>query len=210
MRRNGIGTAPFDGMLGSAMTASGYPGIDVIDVCGIGPVGQSVAAVALSRDGTLVFIRDALSGRAAEPVGFTWSDTWEAAPGAAGFAGIAGPARRVLSSRGHVYVLTDSAFHILFAAADAYLQGEHVPLGRVRGFTQRVTAIDAAVYRDRYLLLVLDDGTAVLCDIAEIELNSPAVAEPGKELLPGYRTGRASSMGPMTSKVFDLAEAGSN
>lgn len=117
-----------------------FPRLDIVDVYPLRSPAFPLAAVAVSRDGTLLLSRDILHDR---PVALRlWDQTTTV--------------YSVLSIGGHLFVLTRTALHVLPGFAARFLAGERLdqptPISDM--------PVDAAFVNlayDRFLLLVLGD-----------------------------------------------------
>lgn len=157
-RTRGVVFTPYSGgPRGTRLRTSAFEGLDVVDVCatGTGPGGRGLAAI--TRDGTVLLYGDVSgSGR----------------PETVKFAGVDGPAYRVLSARGHLFILTSSGLHILL---DVLIRAEAG--AGVLGFSHPLAAVDANLCGDKYLLVVIDDDRVIRFDVSMIRDSTEATGE---------------------------------
>jgi hypothetical protein len=165
-RRGGIGATRFEGG-GRAHTlhTASFPGLDVVDVCGVGTTPESQAVAAVGLDGTLVLFRDVLTDRKPQTVRFRM---------------IEGVAYRLLSCRGHLFLLTSKAVYVLLDLAGGFLAGQSVQAAATVAFSLPVKAVDMNLCGDRYLLVVTADNEVLRFDIPVIESSAPADLEDGE------------------------------
>jgi hypothetical protein len=142
-RRGGIAAGEFLGAQQKLpMTTATFKGLDVVDICPLDPGADSLTAVALGRDGTLILSRDVLRDK--KPLTMKFSS-------------IKGVAYRVLSCRGDIYLLTSKGMYVLGKLAGRFLAGE-----LVRGIITPVLplpieAIDVSLAAKRWLLVVISN-----------------------------------------------------
>ena len=129
--------------------------VDVVDVCGL---GQSLSVAALGKNGTLILFRDIINDR--DP--FTFK-----------FNAIEGVAYRVMSSRGHIFVLTSKGLYVLANFANRFLNGETMRNGVTQILPLPMTAVDANVHEDKHILVVTDKSDVLRVNIALIEQEIP-------------------------------------
>lgn len=164
-RRGGIAAAKFSGSQQKLpMTTATFNGIDVVDICPLDPGADSLAVVALGRDGTLILSRDVLQDK--KPLTMKFSS-------------IKGVAYRVLSCRGDLYVLTSKGIYVLGKLAARFLAKE-----LVRGVSTPVLpvpmeAADANLAADRWLLVVLTNEVRKF-DVDFIHQSVPEQLEHGE------------------------------
>ena len=152
VRRGGIaaGVMPYD--LGIHPVDTIRPrDIDVVDVCGL---GHSLAVAALGRDGTLMLFRDILDDK--KPLNFKSKL-------------IEGVAYRLLSVDGHVFVLTNKALYMVADLAKRVINGEVAKDGLTQILTIPMTAVDANVFHDKYILVVNDKSNVFRVNLAAVE-----------------------------------------
>jgi hypothetical protein len=159
----------------SVVFSSTFPGLDLIDVCSLGSGLSTPAACGLGKDCILVFVRDVLGER--KPVAIKLD-------------AVQGTAYRLMSARGHLFILTSSSFYMFPELASHFLEGqpvERMPT-QVREF--RIEAVDANLIQDRWLLIVTTEGGVLRFDISEL----PAQASTCE----GYEHGQEVSPTPIT------------
>jgi hypothetical protein len=159
-RSGGVGVATFSRteQTQTLHTAS-YQGLDVIDVCAIGVIPDSLALVAAGRDGTLVFFRNILTDKKPRTVRFK---------------SVAGTVYRVMSCRGHVLVLTSEGLYVLLHLASRFLSGGAVESLSTSTFVLPVVAVDANLV-DNKVLIVTDKNAVLVADVEAIERDDPEV-----------------------------------
>ena len=86
-----------------------FDGLDVVDLCPLNAGENGTAAAAVARDGTLILFRDVLHDR--QPATLRY-------PGA-----IKGTSYRLLSCRGHLFLLTSKAMYVITGLIDRFLDG---------------------------------------------------------------------------------------
>ena len=143
LRQGGIGTGTFNGNLEEFhMSGAWYDGLDVVDICPLDLQSSAVPFAALGRDGTLILVRDAhsLNGQLMvkhQPV--------------------KGTAYRILSSRGHIFVLTNDAVWILLHLAERFLRSEEIDGTTTQIIRVATEAVDANLPDPNYLIVVAAD-----------------------------------------------------
>ena len=187
LRRRGLGV-----LLPSATIGSGtlymvnHPGLDIIDVCLVGPPGRP-AVVALARNGTLVHAPEAATMYRSDAP----RDRW---PMTSRFDDVTGTAYRVVSCQGHLVVLTSTGLHILFDWVSQFTRGLSAPPPGTFGQFIAVEAADIGVAENRYLLAVTADGVRVfdmrLIDSADAGGRAAVTARPanGELVRPTWET----------------------
>ncbi len=174
-RRGGIGITEFRwGQKRSNLSMVSYPGLDVVDVCSIGTGSGLPAAVAVGRDGTLVFLRDVLRDKK---------------PATLKFQVVEGTAYRLLNSGGDLFLLTSQGLYGLMDIAGRFLRGEIMGSFPTPVLVVPLQAVDANLVRDRWLLLVMPDQVRKT-DIENIRANIPDSLRHGdmREWLPSPLT----------------------
>ncbi len=117
------------------------PGLDIIDVSGLGLGGAALAAAALGRDRSIHLSRDVLAGPG---------------PVTMQFEVIQGTPYQILASKGHVFILTSDGLYVLPDLATRLVQG--TPLGGPMCVkVVEMQAISAAIAHDQWLALVMQD-----------------------------------------------------
>ncbi len=161
IRQTGIGIMPFSGKIEKQdMTTAHFNGQDIVDVCPLDPDGQSSAFVAAARNGTLYLFRDALTDR--EPATFK-------------FKTVQGTLYRVLSCRGHLFVLTNKGLFVLAELAGRFLRGEWVKGETTQILTVLMEGVDIGVASDNDVLAVTTDAV-LRFDVDAIEKSIPVDA----------------------------------
>ncbi|MFL5242525.1 MAG: hypothetical protein ACJ8FY_10490 [Gemmataceae bacterium] len=121
--------------------SSTFPGLDIVDVCSIGSGAPAVCAA--GKDCTLVFFRDVLRERKPITVKFDR---------------VQGTAYRLMSARGHLFLLTSSSMYMFPGLTNRFLEGQ--PIGRLPAQVRSlpIEAVDANMSHDRWLLIVTTKG----------------------------------------------------
>ncbi|MBX9622776.1 MAG: hypothetical protein K2X82_03085 [Gemmataceae bacterium] len=132
------------------------PSFDAVDVCGL---GRSLAMAVAGRDGTIVFSPDALTGGDAQ------SRNLDA---------VRGDVYRLLACRGHLVVLTSEALYVLLGVVTEFLAAPAAGPGPTRVFSLPVTAVDAHIAADRYILVVTDDNVVLRVDLEAVAAGASA------------------------------------
>jgi hypothetical protein len=124
------------------MRTATFPELDAVDVCFVGEGSGSSAMAAVSRDGLLILTHDML--RDEKPVTMRLQN-------------IKGRAYRLLSARGHLFLLTSSALYGLMNLGKRLLEGP--PLGKfiIPKLVIQMDAVDASLIDDRWLMIVMPD-----------------------------------------------------
>jgi hypothetical protein len=121
-----------------------FPGLDVVDVCSLGTGVLPPAVAAVDRRGTLVLSKDVLHDRS--PITMKFND-------------IPGVAYRVFSAQGSLLLLTSKGLYVLGELTRRFLAGEAVDRRPTRVWGIPVEAVDANLCGERWLLLVMPEGT---------------------------------------------------
>jgi hypothetical protein len=157
-RRDGVAAMDFRGEEpeGKLNTIT-FDGLDVVDVCALSPGTDSLAVGAVGRDGTLILFRDVAE---------------EKRPLTMKFATVQGTAYRLLSCRGHIYLLTSKGLYVLGKLAERFVAGE--PLERVTTpvLPLPTEAVDANLYKAEWVLVVMSEEVRKY-DIGLIHDNTP-------------------------------------
>jgi hypothetical protein len=124
-------------------------GLDIVDLCPLGISEAPFAAVALAIDASVHFIRDVRHDRHLETF----------RPEAR-----MGSGYRILSAQGHLFLLTSDSLTILPDRASLFLRGG-VPSRTPTVWSVPMRAVDAAVAFDRWLLVVMPDGSLDVHDV---------------------------------------------
>jgi hypothetical protein len=161
------------------MRTSTFGGLDVVDVCDVVGATAGPAIAAVSYDGTLLLVRDALH---------------DDNPLAMKFNIVQGTAYRLLSARGHLFLLTSQGLYALMGLGERLLSGKLKERFTTSIYVAPMEAVDANLVEDRWLLVVLPDevlrfdleklaaSAPERMDNGEIQLASPNVLEPAWEI----------------------------
>jgi hypothetical protein len=125
------------------MRVATFDGLDVVDVCAVDDEREVPAVAALTRDGTLILIRDALH---------------DEKPATLRFNTIQGTAYRLLRSGEHLLVLTSRGLYVLAKLADRLVTGMPPDEFVTQILTIPMEAVDANVVNGRWLLIIMPDG----------------------------------------------------
>lgn len=144
-RKDGVVAAPItsDGLTGAWVMT--LPGLDVVDVCPLGPTPETPAVVALGKDGTLALFHDVLH-----------DVLHDAAPTTIQYGGIEGTAYRVLVVQGTIIMLTSQGLYFLHGLAQRFLQGNPVDMP-IPTQERHLEAVDANTADDRWLFIVKNE-----------------------------------------------------
>jgi len=137
-RKEGVGICPFEGYdtLQNIHTIASL-GVDIVDICEVALGSFAVAAISI--DGILMVFNDAL--RDFRPVTIK-------------LGGIEGTVYRVLSSRGHLFVLTSKALYVWHGLIGGLMDDRPIS-ENVPPVVMPMEAIDLNIYRDSLLLIVM-------------------------------------------------------
>jgi hypothetical protein len=116
--------------------------LDVVDICAIGEAG-SLAVAAIARNGALILLRDVFQDK--HPLTMKFDN-------------VTGTAYRLLSCRGHLFLLTSKAMYVLARFVDRFLAGEPVGSSTTPMLVMHMEGADANLCGDRWLLVVMPDG----------------------------------------------------
>lgn len=192
-RQMGVAAIPF-GLRGVEhdLQTFGYKGWDVVDICALAP--NSLAAAAIGKDGTIRLFRNLLTDRATLSVRFPT---------------ITGVAYRLLSCRGHLLVLTSKAVYVFFGVAGKFIRDELMMSEPVLMTSIQIEAVDANLYREKYLLVVKPDNQVVRIDIMALEAAAPKhpQSSPDQQFVGGedYPNWDSSELLETTRSVMALA-----
>ena len=114
--------------------------IDFVDVCSMSSPGWPHAVVGLSWDGSLIFVRDLLA---------------ETQPQTLRLEELRGTPYSILSTGGHLFVLTSKEIVALPDLLTRYLQGDRLD-HPVRYLQMPIHSVDAYITNGKYLLIVMD------------------------------------------------------
>jgi len=141
-RTSGLGAMLFTGSEDHPLNEISYAGLDVIDVCAVPRADAPLAVAAVGKDGTLILSRDALHDK--HPVTMRFEQ-------------VQGAAYRLLSARGHLFLLTSQALYLMFGLAERFLSREPVTKSPAPVAVVPMEAVDANLYQDEWLLTVMPD-----------------------------------------------------
>jgi len=142
-RRGGVAAMEFRGEdQKHTLSTITFDGLDVVDLCPLGLQAAPEAAAALGRDGTLVLFRDVLSDRG---------------PLAVKFQSIKGTAYRLLSARGHLFLLTSEALYVISDLVDRFVNAD-APSLVTPVLAVPMEAVDAGLGSEQWLWIVMPDG----------------------------------------------------
>ncbi len=125
--------------------------LDVVDVCALGENLAAPAAAAVSRDCTIIISKDLFSDD--PPVTLKFPKRIE------------GAAYRLMSARGHLYLLTSKALYQITGIVTHFHAGQNLARIPLSIRTMSVEAVDANLIADRWLLVVRPN------DVMRIDLN---------------------------------------
>lgn len=158
-RLGGVGVTTYQKDLKSlSISDISFSGLDVVDVCALNPGSESLAVAAVGRDGTLILVRD------------MWNQT---KPITMKFGNIEGTAYRLMSCRGHLFLLTSKGMYVLADIATRFAAGEAIDYSSTSVLELPLEAVDARMCGDRWLLIVLPDEV-LRVDIDLIHQSIPA------------------------------------
>jgi len=147
-RRGGIAalSVPHPGAEQVTISSSTFSGLDVVDVCSLGPRLPTPAVCAVGKDRTLVFFRNVLQDRRGVVLKFDR---------------VKGTAYRLICAKGHLLLLTSRSLYIFKGLTRSYLEGQ--PIERVPTLVREIPmeAVDANLAHDRWLLVVTVAGVQV-------------------------------------------------
>jgi hypothetical protein len=139
------------------MKLATFAGLDVVDVCAISGPPDTPAIAGIGREGTLLLVRDALNDE--HPVTIKFSS-------------VLGTAYRLLSARGHVFVLTSCGLYGLMNLGDRLVKGLITEQFTTPILVVAVEAVDANLVDDRWLLVTMPDEVLKF-DLDLIDQNIP-------------------------------------
>jgi hypothetical protein len=155
MRQKGVAAGSFDefGTKYNFRTAS-FNDVDFVDACALDPKNAPLAAAAIGRDGTLVLFRDAIKDR--NPLRIRFNS-------------VVGDVYRVLSSHGHIVVLTSKGIFVLTGLAEHFLKDTRGGTFTTSVLVIPMEAFDADMGGERYLLVLTPDNDVCRIDMSRIE-----------------------------------------
>jgi hypothetical protein len=118
-----------------------FPGLDVVSVCSLASPDWPLAAAGLGLDRTILLSRNVLEAQRPQTLRF---DNLE------------GTAYTILSTNGHLFILTSTSLAIVLDVASSFLKGEALD-GPTTIRQWPIRAVDIYLAYDRWLLLVLED-----------------------------------------------------
>ena len=152
-RRDGVAAVNFaGGTLTAPMIQHHFRGHDIVDICSLNDPRYPFAVACVSRNRVIFLIRDVLGNEA---------------PVTLNYGGLEGTAYTLLSSQGHLLLLTDEDLITLPNAADRFLRGESLdrPLEIV---SSPVNVSEAFLRGDHSVLLIEEDATVAEIKVADI------------------------------------------
>ena len=151
-RRDGLLAASFaDGTLAGPLIGHHFDGHDIVDVCPLYDRQFPLAAVCVSRNQGIFFVRNILENQA---------------PVALGYDELKGTAYSLLSAQGHVFVLTDEEFIVLPNLANRFLRDEE--LASNVEITTMPTDASEIFLRNGESVLLLEDSIVIEYEISEL------------------------------------------
>jgi hypothetical protein len=154
-RKNGVGLSVFKGTEKRRnVNTMGFEGIDVVDVCGVAP--NSLAAIAITKTGELLWIRDTSK---------------RDAPIVIKPAKLDGPVYRVLATPQHLFVLSNKALYIWINFVARARSGQFISPDMVR-LELPVEAVDMSLIEDKTLILVMGVNAISTFAISDLERQS--------------------------------------
>jgi hypothetical protein len=182
-RFGGVGVTQFRGGVQKfTLSTVKFDNLDVVDVCSIANDQNSMAVAALGKDGTLILIRDIVNDQT--PVSLR-------------FDSIHGTAYRLLSCRGHIFVVTSHGLYGLFHLASSFLDQSLRSRPPTPVLSVPSEAVDANLVSDRWLLVVVPDEVLKF-DLMIIEKEAPEFIESGE--IPAYPAASLSLRWHMDSR----------
>ena len=89
------------------------------------------------------------------------------------FRGIEGVAYRLISARGHIFVLTSKGFYVLANLAKRFLDGEIGEKSVTQIMAMKMCAVDANVFKNEFVYIVNDESSVFRIDLSQIERVMP-------------------------------------
>jgi hypothetical protein len=170
-RRGGIGIAEvLWGQDTYTMRTATFEGLDVVDVCFVGGPAESPAVAAVGYDGSIILVRDALH---------------DTNPMTMKFDNVQGQVYRLLSVRGHLFLLTSRGLFGLMGLGDRLMRGLTKERFTTSILVIPMQAVDANMVGDRWLLVVMPDEVRIF-DVEQIAKDTPERLRDGemREALP--------------------------
>ena len=159
-----------DGSLGTGARILRPNGVDFVDVTSLGSREYPYAVIALGLDCSIHFVRDPSTGGKAKHLHM-------AETGERGY--------RILSAKGHIFLLTSKQLTIIPNLASQLLEGEEIELP-LTARKLEVEAVDMTVTSDGFVLIVMPNS------IRRVEI---------AKLVAGFE--RSESISPVSSEIFD-------
>ena len=115
----------------------------MVDICSLDSADHPRAVGALAIDRSVHLFLDLSDDRESSSITFE---------------GLTGTAYRILNARGHILLLTSEALYVLTDLAARFLRGE-TGKGPTMILRTRLHAVDAAIAFNRWLLIIMPDGS---------------------------------------------------
>jgi hypothetical protein len=139
-RAGGVGMTTFrEGVGNYSLSTLRVDGLDVVDVCLLGARENRFAVSAVGRDGTLIIFRDILYDRSPRTIKFR---------------SVRGTVYRILSSQGHVFLLTSKGLFVLARLAERLAGDILLEKFNTDVLPLQVAAADANLVGERWLVAV--------------------------------------------------------
>jgi hypothetical protein len=135
-----------------------FDGLDVVDLCPLGQTAGTLAYAALGRDRTIVLSRDALHDQRPATVKYNT---------------LKGNGYRIFSTGGDLFVLTSHAIYGLIGLVSEFLSGKTQKELYVPIFVFPMTAVDAYLHKDKWILAVMPNNEILRLDLAAVRANVP-------------------------------------
>lgn len=141
---------------GPQLKAQNFAGFDAVDVCWIGTERHPSAVAVIAKDGTLVMSKEILH---------------DPNPRTMKFASVKGVVYRMVSCRGHLFVLTNKVLYGLAGVAQQFLDGTLDDNDGCRILVLPMKAVDMNLVQGRLIIVELDRICAI--DVETIEKDMP-------------------------------------
>jgi hypothetical protein len=152
-RRDGLMALNFvDGRPSAPMVCHHFEGQDIVDVCPLNNPRYPYAVACVSRDRAIFFIRNVLEDQS---------------PSSLNYAGLQGTAYTLLSTGGHLVLLTDQELVVMPSLAAQFLRGESLDQTREIRIIP-VNASEAFLLRDRAVLLLEEEAIVSEIKVADM------------------------------------------
>jgi hypothetical protein len=167
--------------------------VDAVDVCFVGGEPEAPAVAAVGRDGSLFLVRDVLHDK--KPVKMKF-DT------------VRGRVYRILSTRGHLFLLTSIGLYGLMNLGNRLMQG--LPAGKFTTpiFVVPLEAVDASLVGARWLPVIMPDEV-LRFDLDLIDTNMPEDVQEGETRKAAVGTVDETSETTDESSEFEEISTGS-